>query len=89
MPLPTLNQVRYIAFAPERYGKQPACAHTSHAVVLGGTPGKVVEDNDDENGREVYGYSKLAQRSVPEGLDGTLEKITSLPIDVLYEVCGV
>ncbi|KJA16862.1 hypothetical protein HYPSUDRAFT_1105175 [Hypholoma sublateritium FD-334 SS-4] len=88
MPLPTLNQVRHIAFTPERYGKQPACANTSHAVLLGDTRGAVVEDNDDENGQEVYGCSKLSQRSAPERLDGSLEKITSLPIDALYEIFG-
>ncbi len=89
MPLPTFNQVRQVAFSPERYGKQPACANASHGVALGGTRGKNVEDNEDENGPEVYGYSKLAQRSAPERLDGALENIMSLPVDVLYEVCHV
>ena len=89
MPLPTFNQVRQVAFSPERYGKQSTCANASRGVVLGGTRGKVVEDNDDENGPEVYGYLKLAQRSAPERLDGALEHITSLPVDVLYEVCRV
>jgi hypothetical protein len=93
MTLPTAADVHRMAFSPARYGKQAYidCEHPfwygSVRLLRGGsTEATFLEDDDEENGREVYGYSKLSERSVPRGHDGALEQMAKLPVDILYEV---
>ncbi|KAF9477185.1 hypothetical protein BDN70DRAFT_811091 [Pholiota conissans] len=93
MPLPTAADVHLLAFSQARYGKHSYGSDYDHPfwygglrLLRGGPQYQGALDDDDEDEREVYGYSKLAERCVPTGHDGALERMTKLPVDILYEI---
>lgn len=81
MTLPTLSEIYRIGFSSTHYGKQPYTTDTA-------SPHTLLEDNDEGNVHEIYDYSKHSERSIPQGLDGSLERLMTMPDDIMYEVCA-
>ncbi|KAF8969141.1 hypothetical protein BDZ97DRAFT_266589 [Flammula alnicola] len=88
--LPSINEVYRLAYSPERYGKRPLWAspsdHLFFRARLRLMPHRpfFYENSallDDSSDDETSGCS-----SGSRGHDGALERLTKMPVDILYEV---